>query len=118
MYQSKLQYDESVELEAGETKLLNVISEVKKDIREPQEHKQKIFRVDNEYADDELPLPQGFEVNIEPARFTVYPNTTYESTITIRTTKEIPPGEYFLKLEKYLGNLLWMACWIKVTVQS
>jgi len=97
-----VRYDDSVELKAGETKLLDVTLEARKD--GPGEVIYAIYRVAEEYAEDKLPVPAGFTVSIEPSKFMAYPNTIYHSTITIKTSPELVPGEYWLRFEQEFEN--------------
>lgn len=64
------------------------------------------------------PLPDGMTASIEPPAFWAYPNTIYDVTMVIKTTGEVVPGTYHVRLrmtpenEKYNG----MYKIIKVTV--
>jgi hypothetical protein len=110
-----LRYDDSVELKAGETKLLDVTLEARKD--GPGEVIYAIYRVAEEYAEHKVPVPEGFAVSIEPSKFIAYPNTIYHSTITIETTPELVPGEYWLRFEQEFENAFRGSGWIKVNVE-
>ncbi len=116
-YQSRVIADESIKIKAGETKSLDVTLEVRKDIREPASFSYKILRVAKEYGKDELPIPEGMKISIEPSRFTIYPNTAYQSTIIIKTSRELVPGEYFFKFEKYYRDAHWMGSWIELSLE-
>ena len=113
--EARIYYDDSVELKVGETKLLDVALETRED--GPGEVIYEIFRVTKEYAEDELPLPEGLSVSIEPSKFMAYPDNTYHSTITIRTNDKLAPGEYFLLFERNFENVFWQKGWIRVNVE-
>jgi hypothetical protein len=87
-----------------------------KEFKGTESFKWEVFPVSDEYQDDKIFVPDGLTVNIEPAEFTVYPNTTYSLPLTISTTPEVAPGEYYLKLDCYLEGILWTEGWIKVTI--
>ena len=109
-------YDHEIQLKAGEIKSVDVNLEVRKSISEPRGFYYNIYRVGGEYRENELPMPEGLEISIEPSRFTIYPNTIYHSILTITTTPELTPGQYFLLLESYLGEHKGMAGWIEVNI--
>ncbi len=113
--EARIYYDDSVELKVGETKLLDVTLETRED--GPGEVTYEIFRVAKEYAEDELPMPEGLSVSIEPSKFMAYPDNTYHSTITIRTNDKLAPGEYFLLFERKFENVFWQKGWIRVNVE-
>jgi len=117
-YLSELFHDDSTTLGPGETKLLDVTLDVKKPHGGPgpREISYTLFRVAREYGEDEIPMPEGLEVSVEPTRFTIYPNAVYHSTITIKTTPELAPGEYWLSFETEFEGSFWMGGGIRVNV--
>ena len=109
-YGSSLFCDESITLGPGETKLLDVTLEVKKPCHGlgPWEVSYTLFRVAREYGYDEIPMPEGLKVSMEPTRFAAYPNAVYHSAITIKTTPELAPGEYWFRFEaEGVGRIGW-----------
>ena len=81
-----------VELSVGETKEFNITAETRKN--GPGEVTYSFFRVKRVYSDGEIPMPDGLNVSIEPSTFMAYPNETYNSTLTINTSRDLPRGEY------------------------
>ena len=116
---SSIWFESSAQLKAGEAKSLDVALYTKKDFGPgPHEVSYKLFRVARGYGQDEIPMPEGLEVSIEPARFTAYPNAEYHSTITIKTTPELSLGEYCFRFESECeGSPMWTGGWITVTVE-
>jgi hypothetical protein len=112
---ARLLYADSVELEAGETKSIDVTLDTRKD--GPGEFSYQVFRVDREYGEVRLPLPDGLEISVEPPSFTANPKSIYYSTITITTTAKLSPGEYWLRLEADFENVFHLDGWIKVSVK-
>ncbi len=111
---ARIALDDSIELKAGETKVLDVTLETLK--HGPGEVSYKIFRVAREYGKDEIPMPEGLEVSMEPTKFMAYPNAVYHSAITIKTTPELAPGEYWLSFEaEFEGEFRMTGC-IRVNV--
>ncbi len=116
-YQSRVNYEESLELQAGETISTVLALDVRKDIRERETFTYTIHYVAGEYSDEgALPLPEGMEVTIEPLQFTVCPNSIYHSTLTISTSPSVTPGDYWFRLEQYLEDGYRGRCWIKISV--
>ena len=116
---SQIIFEGSALLKAGETKSLRVLLSTKEDFGPgPHEVSYKLFRVARGYGQDEIPMPEGLEVSIEPARFMAYPNAQYHSTITIKTTPELSPGEYCFRFESECeGSPMWTGGWITVIVE-
>jgi hypothetical protein len=112
-------FEGSALLKVGETKSLDVFLSTKKDFG-PGSHEVSytLFRVARGCGADEIPMPEGLEVSIEPARFMAYPNAQYHSTITIKTTTELSPGEYCFRFESECkGSPMWTGGWITVIVE-
>ena len=116
---SQTRFEESAQLKAGETKSLDVALYTKKDLGPgPHEVSYKLFRVARGYGQDEIPMPEGLEVSIEPTRFMAYPNAEYHSTITIKTTPELTPDGYCFRFESECeGSPMWTGGWITITVE-
>ena len=86
-----------VELSAGETKEVNITAETRKD--GPGRATYSFFRVKRVHSDEEIPMPDGLNVSIEPSTFMAYPNETYNSTVTINTSQDLPRGKYVLYID-------------------
>lgn len=115
-YDSRVDYEHSLELKAGETKSVSLTLEVKKDIRGPELFTYTISRTSGEYSEDKLAMPEGLEVDIEPSELTACPNTTYISILTIRTSADVDAGEYYFLLEQYLENGFRGGGWLRIAV--
>jgi len=112
-------FEDSAQLKAGETKSLDVLLSTKKDFGPgPHEVSYTLFRVARGCGADEIPMPEGLEVSIEPTKFMAYPNAVYHSTITIKTTPKLSPGEYCFRFESECkGSSMWTGGWITVIVE-
>jgi len=84
---ARVLYDDSISIKAGEAKSLDVTLETRKS--GPGQVIYEISRV-----------PDGLDVSIEPSQFMAYPETVYHSTITIKASPELQPGEYRLSFGK------------------
>jgi heat shock protein HslJ len=109
---------DSLELEAGQIVSTLLTLEVRKSIREPETFTYTIHRVEGEYSENEIPLPEGMEVEISPSQFTVCPNTTYHSILTVSTVPGVTPGEYWFRLEYDFNERGGGGGWIKISVTS
>jgi hypothetical protein len=49
--------------------------------------------------------PSGIEVIVNPATFRIYPNVIYTIPITIKTDKDVTPGNY-QSFSLYIGNYI------------
>jgi len=103
-YTTRLIPDDNIQLKAGETKSLNLTLTVKNDIHWPEEFSWEVYLVGSEYDENELSMPAGLEISMEPSRFTAYPNTIYNLKITVTTTTELAPGQYSIRYQSYLGG--------------
>ncbi|MFC2068001.1 hypothetical protein ACFLTP_03200 [Chloroflexota bacterium] len=112
---ARLEFEDFVNLKAGETKSLDVRIETLE--HGPGEVACRIYRVAKEYAEDELPVLLGLDVNVEPPNFTAYPNNTYHSTITIKTNSELDLGEYVFLFDWLFEGVENGTGWITVDVQ-
>lgn len=115
-YISRVLYENSVELKTGETIVMPLTLEVKKDITGAELFTYTISRTSGEYAEDTLAMPDGLEVSIEPSELTVCPNTTSISMLIVRTTADVAAGEYYFLLEKNLENGFRGSGWIRINV--
>jgi len=89
--------DSDISIGVGETKLSDVKLKTS-----PYPHaipQQKCFF--NFWGADErhAPLPDGMTVSMEPPAFLAYQNTIYDVTMVIKTTEEVVPGTYHVRLE-------------------
>lgn len=57
----------------------------------------EVHRISDE--SDELPVPSGLTVNIEPSNFIAKNFENYTSHITVKTSPDLPSGEYILNVE-------------------
>jgi len=57
----------------------------------PGEVSYKIYRVAAVGEKEEIPMPEGLEVSIEPSKFMAQPHRNYTSKITVRTSPELVP---------------------------
>ena len=94
IYEPLIRHQETVDVEVGEVKTLDVTLESGKQTH-PYYPSEFYYDIENPF------VSQGLEVTIEPERFIAYANTTYHSTLTIKTTNEINPGEYEIKLHHH-----------------
>jgi heat shock protein HslJ len=117
-YQWQVMLTDSLELEADQTILTILTLEVRKSIRESETFTYTIHRVEGEYSENEIPVPEGMEVEISPSQFTVCPNTTYHSMFTVSTAPGVTPGEYWFLLEYAFNGRGGGRGWIKISVTS
>ncbi len=108
----------NIKIKAGETASVNITLDTLKD---SGEFSFTISRVKHNYGSplqqERLPMPKGLKVSIEPSRFTASPYNTCHSTVTIKTTPELPAGEYVLCLELQWGLGGRSGGWITVNVE-
>lgn len=109
-------FDQSIELKAGETGLLDILLESRKCMRLPAEVSFLTFMTDREYGYDDVSLPDGLSVFVEPSLFTAYPNAVYDFVIIVETTSSVEPGEYWFKLDADLVCAL-SGGWFSVIVE-
>ena len=96
-YLAEMTFNQSLEMTAGKTQLVDVMFEPRKESREPQNVDFTISGI-VDGSDNVLPMPQGLKAGVNPAAFMACPNTTYHSTLTIETDGRLPPGEYLIQL--------------------
>lgn len=105
---------DKVELRAGETKEVNLYLETREN--GPGMVTYSIFRVENYGSKDEIPMPPGLNISIEPSTFIAYPNETYNSTISIKTKPDLPRGDYVLRTHIYFEDVQEGGGWMTVSV--
>jgi len=101
---ARVLYDDSVSLKAGEMKSLDVTLETRKS--GPGRIIYEISKV-----------PDGLDVSIEPLQFMANPDTEYHSTITIKASPELQPGEYRFSFGKNFERVFSGVGWIEVSVE-
>ena len=101
---ARVLYDDSVSLKAGEAKSLDVTLETRKS--GPGQVIYEISRV-----------PDGLDVSIEPSQFMANPDTEYHSTITIKASPDLQPGEYRFSFGKNFERVFSGVGWIEVSVE-
>ena len=79
----------------------------------------KISRVDSKDGSNQIPMPEGMEVTIEPIEFITAPYNDYKSVIEIRTDEQIiTPGEYWISVDYDIGGTISGHHMITVYVHS
>ena len=67
----------------------------------------QISRVDSKDGSNQIPMPEGMEVTIEPIEFITAPYNDYKSVIEIRTDEQvISPGEYWILVAYDIGGTI------------
>jgi hypothetical protein len=102
-YQLRLLFEQSVEVKAGESKIIGITFESRKDIRQPEEITYEIQRVTTEYPETLLSLPEGLKVSIEPSKFTACPNTDFRSSLRLETSASMVPSLYWFLFQQHVG---------------
>ena len=113
---ANLYVEHHIELKAGETVQTN-IRLVTKEHGPGQVTYYKPVLVAGEYSKHWLPMPVGLQVTVEPSRFMAYPNNTYNSTMTVITTGDLPAGVYWLLFKAYMKGVMASTGWIEVDVK-
>lgn len=101
---ARVLHDDSVSLKAGQTKSLDVTLETRK-----SGPGQVIYEISG--------APDGLDVSIEPSQFMAQPETVYHSTITIKASPGLPPGEYRLSFGQNFEKVFSGVGWIEVSVE-
>jgi hypothetical protein len=114
-FDSSLRYESEARLKAGQTLLLPVTLETRKD--GPGDFSGSFVYVDKEYGLLPLPWPEGLDACLEPPEFMAYPNATYNLDLVISTQPELDPGTYYLHFYHVFENSGYGSGWIKVTVE-
>jgi hypothetical protein len=66
-----------------------------------------ISRVDSMDGGNQIPMPEGMEITIEPVEFTASPYSDYTSVIEIKTDEQtITPGEYWISVNYDIGGAI------------
>jgi heat shock protein HslJ len=117
-YQWQVMRADSLELEVGQVMSTILTLEIRKSIREPETFTYIIQRVKGEYSENEIPVPEGMDVEISPSQFTVCPNTNYHSLLTVSTVPGVTPGEYWFSFKFAFNDRGGGGGWIKISVTS
>jgi hypothetical protein len=103
-------------IKAGETTSLELVLNVGKTIREPTQVSYQISYVARPGSMDKLPMPIGLDVSIQPSTFMLYLNTTYKPIIVVRTSPDLPIGDYWLLIERSYADHT-NSDWIRLSVE-
>jgi hypothetical protein len=103
-----------IELKPGETKGTNYTLYTRNG--GPGKVSYEIYRVAHVYEKEEMAMPEGLNVSIEPSGFMVQPHKNYTSKITVKTSPELLPGEYVLCIKGYYNRILSDE-WLTVNVE-
>jgi len=116
-FATREKYEQEITIKAGEIGTIDILLETRKS--GPGEYSGKAFYVSGEYSKEALPMPEGLEVSLEPARFKTCPNTTYHATLIIKTDAKLAPGEYYLRfVSRFVrGGTGYSSGWIKVIIE-
>lgn len=97
--EAMLSYISTIELKAGETRLVDIeLWTGKRDITRPRELEGDIWRVSELYGQEQLTMPEGLDVYIEPPIFTAHPGRAYSLTLVASAMSDIAPGQYYFSL--------------------
>ncbi len=113
-FMSRLTYEHEIKLNAGETQLLPITLETRKD--GPGSFSGSFVYVDGEYGEMPLPWPEGLDAYLEPSEFMAYPNATYNFNLVVSTAPELNPGTYYLHFYQHFENGFYGSGWLEVTV--
>jgi len=101
---ARVRHDDSISIKAGEMKSLDVTLETRK-----SGPGTVIYEISG--------APEGLDVSIEPSQFIAQPETVYHSTITIKASPELAPGEYRLSFGHNFEKVFSGVGWIEVSVE-
>jgi len=101
---ARVRHDDSILIKAGEMKSLDVTLETRK-----SGPGTVIYEISG--------APEGLDVSIEPSQFIAQPETVYHSTITIKASTELAPGEYRLSFGHNFEKVSSGVGWIEVSVE-
>ena len=83
----------------------------------PEKVNYTIYRVRGVYEKEEIPMPDGLTVSIEPSEFVAEPHKKYTSKITIKTNSKLESGIYTLYLHASFGKYELLGDdWIRIEV--
>ena len=83
----------------------------------PEKVNYTIYRVQGVYKKEEIPMPEGLIVSIEPSEFVAEPHKKYTSKITIKTNSKLESGIYTLYLHASFGKYELLGDdWIRIEV--
>jgi hypothetical protein len=113
----RLEFDNFVSIKAGQSMVLNITHDIRKNVRAPAEYFYGFTPVANEYGEQEVPLPAGMNIRLVPAKIKVYLNTKYPIELSIQTEQDTPTGDYWIKLYRSNDRGIKLTNrWIKITV--
>lgn len=58
-----------------------------------------LYRVAEEYSEEEVPMPHAVSVQVEPERRLVSPHRNYTFRVTASASSEVSPGTYWLRYQ-------------------
>ena len=108
----------SMSLKAGDEKSVPLLLNVNKDVIFQSIFSSRISRVDKEYSEVMLPLPEGLHIYLSPSTFTVWPKVDYQPDLVVETTAQVLPGEYWFYAEYLLGDVVKDAGWFNILITS
>jgi hypothetical protein len=114
-FMSRLTYEHEIKLKAGQTQLLPVILETRKD--GPGSFSGSFVHVDREYGEMPRPWPEGLDAYLEPPEFMAYPNATYNFNLVVSTSAELAPGTYYLHFYHNFEGGFYGSGWLEATVE-
>lgn len=103
-FQAKVSYDAQIRINAGGKGLFDITLETGKESLAPDQFSFALTGASQLGPCGGEPVPSGFMVDIQPATFIAYPNTTYHTTMIIQTSKKLEAGVYYLCLERGFEN--------------
>jgi len=109
----------TVHMKAGEKKRIPLLLNVKKEIELPYiAHTLScdISRVDKQYSEVKINVPEGLDVCISPGTFTVWSMVDYQPEMVVETTDPLPPGEYWFFTDYFLDDKIWRRGWVDVII--
>jgi len=120
-----IRFQNHVELRPGQIKSIDVFLTIRKPAQMNVSYGIFVARKVEQYSPlengvpyEKLSTPPGLEVTIKPSDFIAYPGKTHTSVVEIKTSSELPQGEYQLFLEVFLDNNRWPGSgWITVNVK-
>ena len=83
----------------------------------PEKVNYTIYMVREVYEEEEIPMPDGLTVSIEPSEFVAVPHKKYTLKITIKTNSKLESGVYTLYLHASFGKYELLGDdWIRIEV--
>jgi hypothetical protein len=107
--------DDIVLIKAGEYLALPITYKSGKNIMYPEKHTFG-FKFVQGYGGDEIPIPDGINIEVTPATLVTYSNTSYPLELNINTTPNTAGQEYWIKFYSGLyGRDPNITKWIKIS---